>query len=156
MSQTISPGAEKPYGVHRVCRIWEQTRSSFYHTAYHTARQCEAHGQAPPKRRGPSPRSIDETLLALIRADLAGSPFKGEGHRKVWTQLRIRDGVRVSLKRVLRVMRENRLLSPYWNPPKPAMKHGGKIITLAPNLMWGTDGPGSSRSTTAGSGYLLL
>ena len=24
MSQTISPGAQKPYGVQRVCRIWDE------------------------------------------------------------------------------------------------------------------------------------
>jgi putative transposase len=136
MSQTISPGAEKPYGIQRVCRIWEQARSSYYHNA----RQCKTSDQAPPKRRGPRPLVSDEALLGLIRADLKNSPFTGEGHRKVWARLRIRDGVRVSRKGVLRLMRENHLLSPYRNRPKPAKKHDGKIITMAPNLMWGTDG----------------
>lgn len=136
MSQTISPGAQKPYGVQRICRIWEQARSSYYHTV----RQCGTDDQAPPKRRGPRPSISNEALLEMIRADLASSPFKGEGHRKVWARLRIRDGVRVSRKRVLRLMRENHLLSPHRNRPKPAKKHDGKIITMAPNLMWGTDG----------------
>ena len=136
MSQTISPGVDKPYGIQRVCRVWEQARSSYYHVA----RQCDGDGQVPPKRRGPRPSISDEALLVLIRADLASSPFTGEGHRKVWARLRIRDGVRVSRKRVLRLMRENHLLSPYRNRPKPARKHDGKIVTMAPNLMWGTDG----------------
>jgi putative transposase len=136
MSQTISPGADKPYGIHRVCRIWEQARSSYYHAIH----QCGANDQEPPRRRGPRPLISDEALLELIRADLASSPFAGEGHRKVWARLRIRDGIRVSRKRVLRLMRENHLLSPYRNRPKPAKKHDGKIITMAPNLMWGTDG----------------
>jgi hypothetical protein len=48
MSQTISPGTEKPYGVQRVCTVWEQARSSFYHAS----RQVP---QATPKRRGPRP-----------------------------------------------------------------------------------------------------
>jgi putative transposase len=136
MSQTISPGADKPYGIHRVCRIWEQARSSYYHAIH----QCGANDQEPPRRRGPRPLISDEALLELIRADLASSPFTGEGHRKVWARLRIRDGIRVSRKRVLRLMRENHLLSPYRNRPKPAKRHDGKIITMAPNLMWGTDG----------------
>ena len=132
MSKTISPIAEKPYGVQRVCNIWEQARSSFYHAS----RQVP---QAAPKRRGPRPSISDEDLLALIRHDLATSPFTGEGHRKVWARLRIRDGVRVSRKRVLRLMRENHLLSPHRGWLKAAKAHDGKIITMAPNLMWGTD-----------------
>jgi transposase InsO family protein len=37
-------------------------------------------------------------------------------------------------------MRENHLLSPHRSRPKPPKAHDGKIVTLAPNLMWGTDG----------------
>jgi transposase InsO family protein len=137
MSQTISPGAEKPYGVQRVCRIWEQARSTFYNTA----RQCATAEPRPaPQRRGPRPAISDESLLELIRADLKSYPFTGEGHRKVWARLRVRDDVRVARKRVLRLMRENHLLSPYRSRPTPPKGHDGKIITLAPNLMWGTDG----------------
>lgn len=149
MSQTISPGAEKPYGIQRVCRIWEQARSSYYHDA----RRCGMSDQTPPKRRGPRPLVSDETLLDLIRADLKNSPFTGEGHRKVWARLRVRDGVRVSRKRVLRLMRENHLLSPYRNRPKPAKKHDGKIITMTPNLMWGTDG---TRVFTSEQGWVWI
>ena len=42
---------------------------------------------------------------------LAASPFHGEGHRKVWARLR-HAGTRTSLRRVLRLMRENDLLAP--------------------------------------------
>src|SRR5512135_1047266 len=42
-----------------------------------------------PARRGPKPAIADADLLAAIRADLAASPFQGEGHRKVWARLRI-------------------------------------------------------------------
>jgi len=137
MSQTISPGAEKLYGVQRVCQIWEQARSTFYNTA----RQCAtAESRPAPQRRGPRSAISDEALLELIRADLESSPFTGEGHPKVWARLRVRDNVRVARKRVLRLMRENHLLSPYRSRPEPPKGHDGKIITLAPNLMWGTDG----------------
>jgi transposase InsO family protein len=37
-------------------------------------------------------------------------------------------------------MRENHLLSPYRSRPKSPKEHDGKIVTMAPNLMWGTDG----------------
>jgi len=146
MSQTISPSAEKPYGVQRVCNVWEQARSSFYHAS------CQD-PQANPKRRGPRPLISDESLLALIRHDLATSPFTSEGHRKVWARLRIRDGVRVSRKRVLRLMRENHLLSPHRGWPKAVKAHDGKIITMAPNLMWGTDG---TRVFTLDEGWVWI
>ena len=56
--------------------------------------------------------SVSE-LLELIRAELVASPFQGEGHRKVWARSRVRDHVKVGRRRVLRLMRENHLLSPY-------------------------------------------
>jgi len=146
MSQTISPGAEKPYGVQRVCNVWEQARSSFYHAS----RQAP---ESVPKRRGPRPAISDEDLLTLVRHDLATSPFTGEGHRKVWARLRVRDGVRVSRKRVLRLMRENHLLSPHRGWPKAVKAHDGKIITMAPNLMWGTDG---TRVFTLDEGWVWI
>ncbi len=51
-------------------------------------------------------------LLELIRADLKASPFQGEGHRKVWAGYGCGMGVKVGRRRVLRLMRENNLLSP--------------------------------------------
>jgi transposase InsO family protein len=82
----------------------------------------------------------DEELLALIRADLASSQFIGEGHRKVWARLRFVQGVKVSRKRVLRIMRQEHLLSPHRVAQGQPKEHDGKIITAAPDIMWGTDG----------------
>ena len=81
----------------------------------------------------------DEALLAAIRADLARSPWTGEGHRKVWARLRVLDGLRVARKRVLRLMRAHALLSPHRQRPRPATAHDRRITTDAPNIMWGTD-----------------
>jgi hypothetical protein len=68
-------------------------------------------GALPRHRAGTSrtakPGVSDKDLLAAIQADLERSPFQGEGHRKVHARLRIIDGIRVSRKRALRVMREN-------------------------------------------------
>jgi transposase InsO family protein len=71
---------------------------------------------------------------------LETSPFTGEGHRKVWGRLRFVKGHKVGRKRVLRLMRENHLLSPYRVTQGLPKLHEGKIITCAPNVMWGTDG----------------
>ncbi len=40
---------------------------------------------------------------------------------------------------MLRLMRENALLSPHRCRPRPAEAHEGRITTDAPNLMWGSD-----------------
>ena len=72
-------------------------------------------------------------------AILAASPFHGEGHRKIWARLRFQD-VRTSKPRVLRLLRENQLLSPQRRlVPVVEKSHTGSIVTDAPDQMWGTD-----------------
>jgi len=133
MSAAISPATSQRYGVHRVCRIWDLPRSSFYHA---THRVAVAH---PAARRGPVPPVAEDSLLAAIQADLAASPFRGEGHRQVWARLRYGLGLVVGRNRVLRLMHENQLLSPYRHPPRPVNNHDGTILTTAPDRLWGTD-----------------
>ena len=94
----------------------------------------------PAKRRGPKPAISDQALLVAIEADLETSPWEGEGYRKVWARLRVCRDIRVARKRVLRLMRENNLLSPHRCRRRGGNPHDGEIITHAPNLMWGTDG----------------
>ncbi len=115
MATTTSAATGQPYGVKRVCQVWGVPRSSFY--AAQTPKPESAEPQ-PPARRGPNPAITDEALLAAIKRDLESSPWTGEGHRKVWARLRVRDGIRVSRKRLLRVMRQNALLSPHESAPK--------------------------------------
>ena len=81
----------------------------------------------------------DAGLLEAIRRDLDRSPVSGEGPRKVWARLRALDGIRVGRDRVLRLMRENALLSPHRGPQRPANDHAGRITPDAPGVMWGTD-----------------
>lgn len=95
---------------------------------------------AVPARRGPAPVLSDAQLLAAIRADLARSPFHGEGHRKIHARLRLLDGVRVARTRVLRVMRAHGLLAPHRWRQGDSKRHDWTIITAAPRVMWGTDG----------------
>lgn len=137
MSRESSAGAGQPYGLERVCRVLEFPRSTIYaQQARESAKGVPLH----PMRRGPKPKLPDADLLAAIRADLAASPFTGEGHRKVWARLRLLGGIRVSRARVLRLMRENTLLSPHRRRQGSPALHEGSIQTNRPNEMWGTDG----------------
>ncbi len=137
MSAATSPGTGLAYGLQRVCAAWGFARSSFYAMK---SRQQAGVERAAAKRRGPKPSISDQALLVAIEADLEASPWQGEGHRKVWARLRVCRGIRVSRKRVLRVMHENNLLSPHRCRRRGGNPHDGEIITHAPNLMWGTDG----------------
>jgi len=133
MSQQTSPSTQQPYGIARVLRVWELPRSTFY-------AQRVRHTQPATGRRGRTPTLDEGTLLAQIRAVIAESPFHGEGHRKIWARLRTLKGVRTSMRRVLRVMREAALLAPA-RQPEPVVEHphDGTIVTDRPNVMWGTD-----------------
>ena len=112
MSAATSPGTGLAYGLRRVCAAWGMARSSFY------AMTSGQHAEQPPaKRRGPKPAISDQALLVAIEADLEASPWEGEGYRKVWARLRVCRDIRVARKRVLRLMRENNLLSPHRCPP---------------------------------------
>lgn len=135
MSRETSAGAGKPYGLERVCRVLAFPRSTIY-----AQRQAAKVVPLHPARRGPRPAVADADLLAAIRADLDASPFTGEGHRKVWARLRLLRGIRVGRSRVLRLMRENALLSPHRRPQGRPSLHDGTITTDRPNAMWGTDG----------------
>ena len=66
-----------------------------------------------PQKRGPKTLISDDELLTIIRDDLAASLFIGEGHRKVWGRIRFVKEIKVGRKRVLRIMRQNNLLSPH-------------------------------------------
>jgi len=148
MSRESSPTTGKSYGVQRVCRACHYPRSTLY-----AQQQRAVSPERPPVKRGPKPAYTDKELLDLIRRDLRESPFSGEGHRKVWQRLKFGLGVAVSRKRVLRIMREYRLLSPHRCPQAPPNEHKGTIITDAPNVMWGVDG---TRVFTAEEGYVWI
>jgi putative transposase len=131
MSRTLSPTTGQPYGVARVCRIWRMARASVYRH-----RLPEPPVRARPGPSGPMP---DAALLEQIRAVLSASPFHGEGHRKVWARLRI-GGIHTSLRRVLRLMRENDLLAPgRVGRPRGPRNHDGTIIPDTLDTLWGTD-----------------
>jgi putative transposase len=114
-----------------VCRVLGPPRSTVYARRGRSGR---------PPRPGPATSISDDQLVRLIRQVLADSPFAGEGYRKVRARLRREHDVRVSGKRVLRLLRHEGLLAPQRvrgrRKPRP---HDGTIIPAAPNLRWGSD-----------------
>jgi putative transposase len=132
MSCAVSRVSGKPYGLAVVCRTWRLARSGVY-------RHRSPPPATPPRRPGPIGAMSDDALTAAIHVVLAGSPFHGEGHRKVWARLR-HSGTRTSLRRVLRLMRENDLLAPgRVGSPRGPRNHDGTIIPAMVDTMWGTD-----------------
>lgn len=135
MSRATSPSSNKPYGLARVCREWELSRSTMYARRGILVRRAAGF---IPRRRGPVGPCDDQTLVESIRDILKNSHFHGEGYRKVWARLRVA-GVRTSKRRVLRVMREAQLTTVRRSVPTDAKVHDGTIITDRPDQMWGTD-----------------
>ena len=144
MSAATSPGND---GLQRVCAAWGFARSSFY--AMKSRQQATA--ERPPAKLRPSPRS--SALLVAIEADLEASPWEGEGHRGLGSASKVCRGIRTALarKRVLRVMRENNLLSPH-----RCRRRGGNPVRsspMPPTSCGARTAFGCSRWTTAGAGY---
>lgn len=131
MSGLSSAATGRSYGLARVCRAWGIARATVY-------RQRQRDPAAPQRRPGPLGPCDDATLLGHLRALIETSRFHGEGHRKLWARLRFA-GIRTSMRRVRRLMRENQLLAPYRVGRAKSKAHAGTIITPAVDQMWGTD-----------------
>ena len=102
----MSPATGRRYPLTMICEVWSIARSTVY--------QAEERGNdesREPKKRGPKTELSDEALVEEIRQVLEESDFLGEGYRKVRVRLRPK-GIWVGKNRVLRLMRENRLLAP--------------------------------------------
>ncbi|MBX6723224.1 MAG: IS3 family transposase [Dactylosporangium sp.] len=124
----MSAATGRPYPVEMVCRWFGVARSTYY-------AWCKGHRRGGGKR-GPKTPVSDEKLVAQIRDVIRSNPFHGEGYRKI----RARLGLRVSGKRVLRLMRENGLLAPVRRVHAHGRRaHDGTIQCDHPNRLWGTD-----------------
>ena len=119
MSATTSATTGRRYGLKRVCRTWERSRSA---------------------RRGPTPALSDAQLLAAIRTDLPAARSRVRAIASSTRGCGFSMGSRVSRTRVLRVMRAQGLLSPHRWRQGEMKAHEGTIVTSAPDVMWGTDG----------------
>ncbi len=138
MSQATSPSAKKTYGIQRVYRTWKLSRA--------TVQRNKAAEGAParvPGTRGPRSILDDQALLAEVHGVLAASPFVGEGYRKAWVRLRQQRGIRTSMRRVLRIMREHGLLAHQRSVAiRGSQIHDRTIVTDQPDRMWSIDAIG--------------
>ena len=120
-----------------MCQVLRAPRSTVY---ARRTRSAGGDNVVALRRPGPAGAIDDERLLVLIRQVLADSPFTGEGYRKVRARLRREHGIHVSGKRVLRLMRRERLLAPQRTTGRRRSRpHDGAIVPDAPDVMWGTD-----------------
>ncbi len=132
----MSASLDRVVPLNRVCMMTGVARSSVYFAR--RAKVCALPSSARTGRSGKHWLSDDE-LVVHIRQVLAGTPFLGEGYRKVWAKLRFA-GIRTSPGRVMRLMREHSLRAPVnFGAPKGPRSHEGTIIPSAPDLRWGTD-----------------
>lgn len=130
----VSTGTGRRYPLSLVCGVWRVPRSTVY------ARRGPAGRSAwTSQKRGPRTALSDAEVVTAIRAVLKASPFHTEGHRKVRARLRP-CGIYVGKQRVLRLMREHRLLAPTRRRREHGDRaHAGTIITERPDELWGTD-----------------
>jgi len=134
----MSPSANKTYGIQRVCRAWRLARA--------TVQRHKALADGAPRipaKRGPKTCLSDDEILAEIRAVLASTLFVGEGHRKVRARLRQERGIRTSMRRVLRIMREHGILAcDRTTGVRGPETHDRTITTKTPDEMWAIDATG--------------
>jgi putative transposase len=132
MSEKISPKTHLRYGVEMVCKVWKFPRSSFYYNNKSSKKKKQ-------DRRGRRSNINDEEVLKAIQSDIKDSHFQGEGHRKIHARLKMFKGLNIGRNRVLKIMKEHNLLSPYRCEQGKKNLHKGRITTDTPNVMWGTD-----------------
>lgn len=130
----MSPGVGRRYPLSLVCMEWRVARSTVY-----ARRSRPVSVKQQQSKRGPRTAVSDCEVVAAIRLVLEESRFHTEGHRKVRVRLRPR-GICVGKSRVLRLMREHRLLAPHRRRHAHGDRtHSGTIQTERPDEMWGTD-----------------
>ena len=69
----MSPSALKPFGIKRVCTVWNISRAMMQRH-----KVLALHGATPKKKRGPKTCLADAQVLEEIKIVLRNSPFVGE------------------------------------------------------------------------------
>jgi len=139
MSRVPSPSGSRTYGVARVSRAWGIARATVYrHRSAAAADTDPQPPRSPVRRRGPVGACPDAELVAHIEAEIAASPFHGEGYRKLWARLRHK-GVRTAARRVRRLMKAHGLQAPHRVRSSRQHAHDGTIVTDRVDEVWGTD-----------------
>ena len=112
----MSPSALKPFGIKRVCTVWNNSRATI-----RRHKLLALHGATPKKKRGPKICLADAQVLEEIKIVLRNLRFVGEALAGSW--------------------RENNVLAPMRCQSSPGPRvHNGTIVTERPDEMWAIDG----------------
>jgi len=118
--------------VVQVLRVSGLSSSAWYDTR---ARKSISDKQKP----GPKPKYSDACILSSVKELLKNPMFSGEGYKKLKVRLSS-IGIQVGKERLLRILSESDLLArPHSTANGSSRTHDGRIITDAPNVMYGCD-----------------
>jgi putative transposase len=132
----MSPSALKPFGIKRVCIVWNISRSTI-----HRHKVLALHGATPKKKRGPKTCLADAQVLEEIKIVLRNSPFVGEGLAGSWQGRRACFAHLGAFSAQAGLWRENNVLAPMRCRSSPGPRvHDGTIVTARPDEMWAIDG----------------
>jgi putative transposase len=111
----------KGYALAAVARVLQVTRQAIYRT--------------PKPRTAPQPRlPVDPVDVAIVEV---AKDNPADGYRMVWALTRRKLGLAVNRKRVLRVMREQKLIQRRGRPPK--RRRPGVFRVTRPAELWHLD-----------------
>jgi len=137
VSRAWSVSARRVYGKAQVCRLWGGPARRIMHGRPRAGDRPLRPAVAVDRRCPMRPWWMEGIRQVLSEAEALG--FTGEGYRKVWARFRHK-GIAVSKERVRRLMRADGLQAPHRAVHvRGPLVHGGTIIPMGPNRMWGTD-----------------
>ncbi len=133
MSATTSAATGRCFGIQRVCQVWERSRSALY------ARRARAHHRWARGRRGGGRRRGNRTRSTGGDSDRSRAvpvPRRrpSQGPRPASDPGRDPSRPHAGAARHA----GHGLLSPHRGRQGAAKTHDGRVITQAPNVMWGT------------------
>ena len=108
MRDSLSPTTGRLHPLTMICGVVRVSRSTIYRTLAPALSAPTVVG-----KRGPKTRWSDAEVVAVTRAVLVTTPFRGEGYHKARARLAHR-GLAVGGKRVLRLMWAHQLLAPHY------------------------------------------
>ena len=127
------PFTGKCYPVRMLLRVVEYSSAAYY----------GRNRQRGVKKRGPKTMLSDHVLENEIKNTIDSIPFHTVGYKKVHARMNRKlkkQGLSVGKNRVFRIMKAKNMLYKAPGGTGSSRSHDGKLVTEAPNVMWGTDG----------------
>lgn len=131
--EKTDPDMGKRYSVLMILQVIEYSSGAYYGP-------CQ---NREPLKRGPKTSMSDDELVIEIRKTMDDIPFHGTGYKKIHGRMSADlrgKRQKVGKNRVFRLMQERNMLNATSGGTGSSRPHDGRLITDAPNIMWGTDG----------------